>query len=123
SSKKTSLSAVEQYELNQWLEQNEIHSSSLRRSFTDVLPLARLLARHYPDLIDLNHYPPRNSVHNKLCNWDAFNKRVLTRLGVQLSRDQMVRVARSVPGSVDLLLYSIMRVHLANERKQRERED
>lgn len=121
--KKTTLSPIEQYELNQWLEQNEIHSNNLRRSFTDVLPLARLLSRHYPELIDLNYYPPKNSVHNKLCNWESFNKRVLSRLGVQLTREQMVRVARSVPGSVDLLLYSVMRVQVSNERKRRERED
>ncbi|KAM8721059.1 hypothetical protein ACLKA7_007005 [Drosophila subpalustris] len=120
STKKTSLNAVEQYELNQWLEQNHINSTNLRRSFTDVLPLARLLARYYPDLIDLNYYPPRNSVQNKLTNWESFNKRVLARLGVHLTRDQMVRVARSVPGSVDLLLYSIMRVQMAAERKARE---
>ncbi|KAL7743635.1 hypothetical protein ACLKA6_019253 [Drosophila palustris] len=120
STKKTSLNAVEQYELNQWLEQNHINSTNLRRSFTDVLPLARLLARYYPDLIDLNYYPPRNSVQNKLTNWESFNKRVLARLGVHLTRDQMVRVARSVPGSVDLLLYSIMRIQMAAERKARE---
>lgn len=121
--KKTTLSTVEQYELNQWLEQHEIHSNNLRRSFTDVLPLARLLSRHYPELIDLNIYPPRNSVHNKVSNWESFNKRVLSRLGVHLTRDQMMRVARSVPGSVDLLLYSVMRVQVANERKRREREE
>lgn len=121
--KKTMLSPSEQYELNQWLEENEVHSNNLRRSFTDVLPLARLLSRHYPELIDLNYYPPKNSVHNKLCNWESFNKRVLSRLGVQLTREQMVRVARSVPGSVDLLLYSVMRVQVSNERKRRERED
>ncbi|XP_034472745.1 sperm flagellar protein 1-like isoform X2 [Drosophila innubila] len=120
SAKKTSLNAVEQYELNQWLEQNHINSTNLRRSFTDVLPLARLLSRYYPDLIDLNYYPPRNSVHNKLCNWESFNKRVLARLGLHLSRDQMVRVARSVPGSVDLLLFNIMRIQMAAERKARE---
>ncbi|XP_030568735.1 sperm flagellar protein 1-like [Drosophila novamexicana] len=118
--KRTSLSAVEQYELNQWLEENRINSSNLRRSFTDVLPLARLMSRYYPDMIDLNYYPPRNSVQNKLCNWESFNKRVLARLGLQLTRDQMVRVARSVPGSVDLLLYSVMRVQMAAERKARE---
>ncbi|XP_064538817.1 sperm flagellar protein 1-like [Drosophila montana] len=118
--KKTSLSAVEQYELNQWLEENRINPSNLRRSFTDVLPLARLMSRYYPDMIDLNYYPPRNSVQNKLCNWESFNKRVLARLGLQLTRDQMVRVARSVPGSVDLLLYSVMRVQMAAERKARE---
>lgn len=123
STKKTTLNAVEQYELNQWLEQNHINSTNLRRSFTDVLPLARLLSRYYPALIDLNYYPPRNSVHNKLCNWESFNKRVLARLGVHLTREQMVRVARSVPGSVDLLLYSIMRVQLAAERKAREAKD
>ncbi|EDW66374.2 sperm flagellar protein 1 [Drosophila virilis] len=118
--KRTSLSAVEQYELNQWLEENRINSSNLRRSFTDVLPLARLMSRYYPEMIDLNYYPPRNSVQNKLCNWESFNKRVLARLGLQLTRDQMVRVARSVPGSVDLLLYSVMRVQMAAERKARE---
>lgn len=121
--KKTALTPIEQYELNQWLEQNDIHSNNLRRFFTDVLPLARLLSRHYPELIDLNYYPPKNSVHNKLCNWESFNKRVLSRLGVQLTREQMVRVARSIPGSVDLLLYSVMRVQLSNERKRRERQD
>lgn len=118
--KKSSLSAVEQYELNQWLEENNISSTNLRRSFTDVLPLARLLSRYYPDIIDLNYYPPRNSVQNKLCNWESFNKRVLSKLGLQLTREQMIRVARSVPGSVDQLLYSVMRVHMAAEMKARE---
>ncbi|XP_017871334.1 PREDICTED: uncharacterized protein LOC108619320 [Drosophila arizonae] len=118
--KRSSLSAVERYELNQWLEEHHISSSNLRRAFTDVQPLARLLHRYYPEIIDLKIYPPVNSVHNKVCNWETFNRRVLSKLGLQLTREQMIRVARSVPGSVDQLLYSIMRVHRAAEQKARE---
>lgn len=119
SSKKTSLSPSEQYELNQWLEEHDVNPANLRRSFTDVLPLARILNRYYPEIIDLNYYPPKNSVYNKLSNWETFNKRVLSKLGVPLTREQMVGVARSVPGSVDMLLYSVMKMQVAAERKAR----
>ncbi|XP_001992469.2 uncharacterized protein LOC6565860 [Drosophila grimshawi] len=121
--KKTSLSSIEQYELSQWLKDNRINASNLRRSFTDVHPLARLMLRHFPRLIDLNYYPPRNSVQNKLCNWESFNKRVLARLNLHLTREQMVRVARSVPGSVDLLLYSVMRIQKMAERRAQAAQD
>ncbi|XP_017963110.1 uncharacterized protein LOC108655798 isoform X2 [Drosophila navojoa] len=118
--KRSSLTAVERYELNQWLEEHNVSSANLRRVFTDVQPLARLLYRYYPEIVDLNIYPPVNSVHNKVCNWETFNRRVLSKLGLQLTREQMIRVARSVPGSVDQLLYSVMRVHRAAEQKARE---
>lgn len=115
--KRSTLSAVERYELNQWLEEHRVSTYNLRRSFTDVQPLARILSRYYPEIVDLNIYPPVNSVHNKVCNWETFNRRVLAKLGLQLTREQMIRVARSVPGSVDQLLYSVMRVHRAAEEK------
>ncbi|EDW75320.1 uncharacterized protein Dwil_GK20110 [Drosophila willistoni] len=106
--KKTSLTSLEQYELNQWLQEHNINPTTIRRTFTDVMPLARLLSRYYPELIDVNYYPPRNSVQSKLANWKLFKERVLNKVGVRLTRDEMGRVARCVPGSVDLLLFSVM---------------
>ncbi|XP_030381400.1 uncharacterized protein LOC115629168 isoform X1 [Scaptodrosophila lebanonensis] len=118
--KKTALTSVEKYELDAWLQEHNINPNNLRRSFTDVLPLARLLSRLYPELVDVNHYPPRNSVQSKISNWTLFNKRVLERLGVRITREEMDRVARSVPGSIDLLLFSIMRAHMETVGKRKE---
>ncbi|XP_023030922.1 sperm flagellar protein 1-like [Drosophila willistoni] len=117
--KKTSLTSVEQYELNQWLQENNINPAKLRRSFTDVVPLARLLSRYYPELVDVNFYPPRNSVQSKLSNWDLFSKRVLVKLGLRVTREEMDRVARCVPGAIDLLLHNIMIAHQANQYHRR----
>ncbi|XP_068159237.1 sperm flagellar protein 1-like [Drosophila tropicalis] len=120
--KKTSLTSVEQYELNQWLQENNINPAKLRRSFTDVVPLARLLSRYYPELVDVNFYPPRNSVQSKLSNWDLFSKRVLVKLGLRVTREEMDRVARCVPGAIDLLLHNIMIAHQANQYHRRQAE-
>ncbi|EDW75319.2 uncharacterized protein Dwil_GK20109 [Drosophila willistoni] len=114
---KSSLSTIEEYELSQWLMQNDVNPAKLRRTFTDVLPLARLLSRYFPGLVDVNFYPARNSVRSKLDNWEQFNKRVLSKLGVHMTRDEMDRVARSVPGSIELLLFSIM--NASSSRKSR----
>ncbi|XP_030381606.1 sperm flagellar protein 1-like [Scaptodrosophila lebanonensis] len=109
------LSGKELEEVHKWLHQNNINSLRLRREFSDVLPLAELLKRDYPRLIDLYNYPKKNSVQLKMVNWETFNFKVLSKFNLTLSRELMELLAGGVPGAAEVLLHEIIRL----EKRQR----
>ncbi|XP_017045481.1 sperm flagellar protein 1 [Drosophila ficusphila] len=109
------LSSEELEDVQKWLLQNKICSSRVRRDFSDVLPLAEILKRDYPRLIDLYNYPKKSSVQLKLANWETFNFKVLSKFNMTLSRDFMEQLANGVNGAAEVLLHEVIRL----EKRQR----
>ncbi|KAH8282145.1 hypothetical protein KR054_005769, partial [Drosophila jambulina] len=106
-------------ELRVWLRKNNINSKKLRREFSDVLPLAELLKRNHPRLIDLYNYPKKSSVHLKLVNWETFNYKVMSKFNLSLSKDLMERLSNGTDGAAEVLLYEVIRL----EKRQRLEEE
>ncbi|KAH8393508.1 hypothetical protein KR200_003284, partial [Drosophila serrata] len=106
-------------ELHVWLEKNEINSKKLRRDFSDVLPLAEILKRNHPRLIDLYNYPKKCSVNLKLVNWETFNYKVMSKFNLSLSRELMELLANGIEGAAEVLLYEVIRL----EKRQRLEEE
>lgn len=52
----------------------------------------------------MHNYSPQNSVQKKLENWRMLNKRVLTRMRINLSEDTMEELANSEPGIIEKVL-------------------
>ncbi|KAH8255733.1 hypothetical protein KR038_009456, partial [Drosophila bunnanda] len=113
------LSDGELEELRVWLRKNKIDGKKLRREFSDVLPLAELLKRDHPRLIDLYNYPKKCSVQLKLVNWETFNYKVMSKFNLSLSKDLMERLANGSDGAAEVLLYEVIRL----EKRQRLEEE
>ncbi|KAH8308078.1 hypothetical protein KR059_005993, partial [Drosophila kikkawai] len=106
-------------ELHVWLRKNNINGNKLRREFSDVLPLAELLKRDHPRMIDLYNYPKKCSVNLKLINWEVFNHKVMSKFNLSLSKDIMERLSNGTEGAAEVLLYEIIRL----EKRQRLEEE
>ncbi|XP_068159276.1 sperm flagellar protein 1-like [Drosophila tropicalis] len=109
------LTVEEVEEVHKWLKENNINIQKLRRDFSDVMPLAELLKRAHPRIVDLYNYPKKNSVHLKIINWETFNFKVLAKFNLTLSRDLMEMLANGVPGAAEVLMHEIIRL----EKRQR----
>lgn len=109
------LSSEEVEEVHKWLRRNSVCTNRLRREFSDVLPLAELLKRDYPRLIDLFNYPKKNSVQLKLANWETFNFKVLSKFNMTLSKEFMELLANGINGAAEVLLHEVIRL----EKRQR----
>lgn len=104
------LSNDELAEVYKWLQQYDINTSRLRREFSDVLPLAEIMKKDYPRLIDLNNFPKRSSVQLKMSNWETFNYKVLSKFNLSLSREFMELLSAGMHGAAEVLLHEIMRL-------------
>ncbi|XP_073843536.1 sperm flagellar protein 1 [Musca autumnalis] len=103
-------------ELKEWLQLHEVLYKNLHRDFSDGLPVVNLLKKLYPKLIDLHNYPPRNNTQLKLNNWETLNLKVLSKIGLQQSKQMLERLAKAIPGAIESLLYDIMML----EREQQQ---
>ncbi|KAH8373268.1 hypothetical protein KR009_012190, partial [Drosophila setifemur] len=121
------LSSEELEEVHKWLHQNSICPQKLRRDFSDVLPLAEILKRDYPRLIDLYNYPKKSSVQLKLANWETFNFKVLSKFNMTMSKEFMELLANGVHGAAEVLLHEVIRLEkrqrLAEERNAAMRQE
>lgn len=110
-----SLNSEELEEVRTWLRKNNINTQRLRRDFSDVLPLAELLKRDHPRLIDLYNYPKKNSVQLKLVNWETFNYKVLSKFNLSLSKEFMELLANGTEGAAEVMVHEVIRL----EKRQR----
>ncbi|KAJ8950483.1 hypothetical protein NQ314_007870 [Rhamnusium bicolor] len=96
-------------ELYKWIDEHPItrQKRNINRDFADAVPLAEILKQHYPKLVDLHNYSPRNSFSQKLINWDILNKRVLSKIGINISSTSMEQLAKGTPGAIEKLLSNI----------------
>ncbi|XP_062140512.1 sperm flagellar protein 1-like [Drosophila sulfurigaster albostrigata] len=104
------LSNEEIVDVHKWLQHNDINTSRLRRDFSDVLPLAEMMKRDHPRLIDLNNFPKRSSVQLKIANWETFNYKVLAKFNLNLSREFMEQLSTGAHGAAEVMLHEIMRL-------------
>ncbi|KAI8115674.1 Sperm flagellar protein 1 [Lucilia cuprina] len=102
------LTTEELNELKSWLQELQVTYKNLNRDFSDALPVANLLKTFYPKLIDLHNYPPRNNTQLKLNNWETFNYKVLTKLGLQQNKNMLDKLSKGVAGAIEALLYDLM---------------
>nr|CAI5846720.1 unnamed protein product [Callosobruchus analis] len=96
-------------ELYKWIDAHTISRQKrhLNRDFADAVPLAEILKFHYPKLVDLHNYSPKNSLSQKIVNWELLNKKVLTKLKINLGPQEIENLAKGTPGAIERLLNSI----------------
>lgn len=66
-----------------------------------------ILKVHFPKLVELHNYSPKNSYSQKLINWETVNNKVLKKLKINLSKKRMEELANAEPGAIEKLLLQI----------------
>ncbi|XP_050675065.1 sperm flagellar protein 1-like [Leptidea sinapis] len=79
----------------------------INRDFSDAVLLAEILSVHYPKLVEMHNYPPRNSHSLKLNNWMTLNRKVLKKLKLNLCLNTMEQLANCAPGVIERVLIMV----------------
>ncbi|XP_049880483.1 sperm flagellar protein 1-like [Pectinophora gossypiella] len=82
-------------------------TKKINRDFSDAVLLAEILAMHYPKLVEMHNYPPRNSHALKLNNWMTLNRKVLKKLKLNLCCNTMEQLANSTTGVIERVLVMV----------------
>ena len=77
---------------------------NISRDFNDGVLLAEMIKYHYPRLVDLHNYPSASSTKAKLVNWETLNKKVLKKLGVKITKNEINDIINSKPNAIENLL-------------------
>lgn len=80
---------------------------NISRDFNDAVLLAEMIKYHYPRLVELHNYPNASSTKHKLENWITLNNKVLKKLGIKLTKDEMMEIVSSKPNAIENLLARI----------------
>ncbi|XP_028177933.1 sperm flagellar protein 1-like [Ostrinia furnacalis] len=82
-------------------------TKKINRDFSDAVLLAEILCVHYPKLVEMHNYPPRNSHALKLNNWMTLNRKVLKKLKLNLCCNTMEQLANCAPGVIERVLLMV----------------
>ncbi|XP_055915646.1 sperm flagellar protein 1 [Eupeodes corollae] len=114
-------------ELKEWLNKFSLDkidfSNKFHRDFSDGVIIAMILKEIYPKLVDLHNYPSSSSVKLKRINWETLNHKVFKKLGIQQSPNVLDSISRSIPGFIEILLFTIMRNEALTQKKKFELEN
>ena len=83
---------------------------NIARDFNDAVLLAEMIKYHYPRLVELHNYPSASSTKQKLSNWNTLNNKVLKKLGLKISKEEINNVMNSKPNAIENLLKKVYRV-------------
>lgn len=81
---------------------------NINRDFADGLMMAELIHHYSPKLVSVHNYPPANSLGKKIENWNTLNTRVLKKLGITLTKQQIEDIVNAVPNVIEHVLYQIL---------------
>ncbi|KAI4457839.1 spermatogenesis-associated 4-related [Holotrichia oblita] len=110
-------------EIHNWINRYKISRTNhhISRDFSDAVPLAEILKLHFPSVVDLQQYRPKNSIAQKKVNWKILNRNVLSKLGINLSAKKVDDLARSQPGAIEKVLFQV-RNSIKEKEKQKVKE-
>ncbi|TMW63285.1 hypothetical protein Poli38472_002226 [Pythium oligandrum] len=77
---------------------------NISRDFSDGILLAEVIAYYFPKLVQMHNYSPANSVKQKQYNWTTLNRKVLKRLNLYLTKEDVDDLVLCRSGAVEHLL-------------------
>ncbi|XP_044271636.1 sperm flagellar protein 1-like [Tribolium madens] len=100
---------AEYEELYKWIEEHKISrpKRNINRDFSDAIPLIEILKVHYPKLVEVHNYSPKNSFAQKIINWETLNNKVLKRIKVNLTKKRIEQLAKAEPGVIEKVLLDL----------------
>lgn len=79
------------------------------RDFSDGVMAAEVIKHFFPLLVDLHNYTPANGTRTKESNWTVLNRKVLSRLKMQLDPELIRQIAQCKPKVAESFLLTLKR--------------
>jgi hypothetical protein len=76
----------------------------LKRDFSDGVLVAEVIKFYVPSIVEIHNYTAALAVNKKLSNWSTLNRKVLSKLGCELTDDVMQSIAKCQSAAVERFL-------------------
>jgi len=98
--------AQELSEIFAWVDQVPLSrpKRNINRDFSDGVLYAELVAAYFPKLVDIHNYVAASSVAQKKNNWSTLNKKVLTKIGIKLTAEDIMELSQAKVGAIEMAL-------------------
>ena len=83
---------------------------NISRDFCDGGLLAEIIKHYYPKLVDLHNYPPASSSNQKCYNWTTLNNKVLKKIGVNLTKQEINDAITCKSMAIEHILQKVYKV-------------
>ena len=77
------------------------------RDFCDCVLVAEIIKHYLPRLVDLHNYPSASSTMQKTTNWNTLNTKVLKKIGVKMTKQEINDIITCKPLAIEHLLQRI----------------
>lgn len=108
-------------EIYSWVDQFDFSKPkrNIARDFADGVFVAEIIHEYRPDLVKLHNYSNESSVSGKRKNWNFLKKKVLKRLTIKLSSEEIENIIHSKTHAIDYFLNKL-RKRLDNLKSKKE---
>lgn len=80
---------------------------NIARDFSDGLLLAEIIKSYLPRLVELHNYPSCSSIIKKRDNWNVLNRKVLSKIGIKLNKNEIEEIINIKPLAIEHLLQRV----------------
>ena len=78
---------------------------NIARDFSDCVLVAEIVAHMCPKVIDIHNYPQAHNNKQKFTNWNTMNRKILKRLGLYLTEDNIIDLVELRPMAIEHFLH------------------
>ena len=96
----------------EWVDSIELSrpKKNIARDFSDGVLLAEIIKSYLPRLVDLHNYPSCSNTKHKESNWNVLNNKVLKRLGIKLTKNEINSIIKCEHLDIEHLLQRVFNV-------------
>ena len=80
---------------------------NIARDFCDCVLVAEIIKHYLPRLVDLHNYPSASSTLQKTTNWNTLNTKVLKKIGVKMTKQEINDIITCKTFAIEHLLQRI----------------
>ena len=80
---------------------------NIARDFCDCVLVAEIIKHYLPRLVDLHNYPSASSTMQKTTNWNTLKTKVLKKIGVKMTKQEINDIITCKPLAIEHLLQRI----------------
>ena len=110
----------------EWVDSIELSrpKKNIARDFSDGVLLAEIIKSYLPHLVDLHNYPSCSNSKHKESNWNVLNNKVLKKMHIKLTKDEIDSIIKAKPLAIEKLLQRVYvvlqnKVNMNTNKEQR----
>ena len=96
----------------EWVDSIELSrpKKNIARDFSDGVLLAEIIKNYFPHMVDLHNYPSCSNSKHKESNWNVLNNKVLKKLHIKLTKNEIDSIIKAEPLAIEKLLQRVYAV-------------